>query len=87
VSRAVLVGVPVVWAALMVSSLRKCWRTSDDPRKAGIYRGREFWCVFATVCMAVAEPKVVALPGIPYDLQPALIALVAFPVIANQMIH
>lgn len=56
-SRAVLVGMPVLWAALMVWSLRKYWRTSDDPREARIYRDGKFWCVFVTVGMAVVDPE------------------------------
>jgi hypothetical protein len=51
----------------MAWSLRKYWRTPDDPREARIYRDGKFWCVFVTVGVAaVVEPKVVALPGIPY---------------------
>jgi hypothetical protein len=56
----------VLWAAFMVWSLRKYWRTPDDPRAARIYRDGRFWRVFVTVVMAVVEPKAVALPGIPY---------------------
>jgi hypothetical protein len=66
VSRAVLVGMQVLWAALMVWSLRKYWRTPDDPREARIYRDGKFSCVFVTVGMAVVGPKVWAFPGVPY---------------------
>ena len=65
-SRAVLVGMPVLWAALMVWSLRKYWRTLDDPREARIYQDAKFCCLFVTVGLAVVDSKVVALPGIPY---------------------
>ena len=64
----------------MVWCLRKYWRTSDDPREARIYRDGKFWFVFVTGGMALVEPKVVALPGIPYGLQAALFGLVSFPV-------
>ncbi len=35
--------------------------------------------MFVTVGMALVEPKVVALPGIPYGLQAALFGLVSSP--------
>jgi hypothetical protein len=61
---AILIGSAIVWTALMVWSLRKYWRTSDDSREAGIYRDAKFWCLFVTVGLALLLPQVVALSGI-----------------------
>lgn len=72
--------IAISWSGLIIWSVRTCWsRPLDTAMLKYYFRGRTLGLVM-TVGLAFIFPETVRFPGMPYWLEVAYAAFVAFPI-------
>ena len=69
----------LIWSGFILWTVRKGWRSPDDPEKALFYKGVKALSLFTTVGFATIFPTMVVLPAFSY--WEAVVAVVYWAVI------
>lgn len=72
--------IAITWSAVIIWSVRKCWRRPADTTNLKYYlRGRTMGIV-TTVSLAFIFPEIYRFPGMQYWLEVSYMAFIAFPI-------
>lgn len=75
----------LVWAGFILLTVKKLWRTSNDPRQARFYRELKVFGVLMTGVVAVGSPINIDLPKLAYWPEFVFWAIAGFPVMMWSM--
>ncbi len=70
----------LIWAGFILWTVRKLWRSPDDPEKARFYKGVKALSLFFTIGFAAIFPMVVVLPAFSYREAIAYFIIIGFPI-------
>jgi hypothetical protein len=69
----------LLWSAFILWTVRKLWRSPDDPAKALFYKGVKALSLFGTIGFAAIFPTMVVLPALSYWEAVVYWAVIVFP--------
>ena len=70
----------LIWSAFILWTVRKLWRSPDDPAKALFYKGVKALSLFFTIAFATIFPTEVELPAFSYWEAVVYCAIIGFPI-------
>jgi hypothetical protein len=74
------IAIPVVWAAFILWTVHKLWRTPKDPKLNKSHRAAKIYGLCMSISACTILPSIVTFPGVPYWQESLVFGVIAFPV-------